>query len=102
MGQLCGIGRAGIEPLIGEFKSHWGIAKVSSESFVANHVTLLLKLLAHNLLRRYVAEKVPHLGTWRAPWLRRALILVPGRLVMTAGRKLVLHMAPRSGLVPRE
>jgi hypothetical protein len=95
-------GRAGIEPLIGEFKSHLGIAKVSSESFDANHVTLLLKLLAHNLLRRYVAEKAPHLLTWRAPWLRRALILIPGRLVMAAGRKLVLHMAPRSEFTPRE
>ena len=95
-------GRAGIEPLIGEFKSHLGIAKVSSESFDANHVTLLLKLLAHNLLRRYVTEKAPHLRTWRAPWLRRALILIPGRLVMSAGRKLVLHMAPRSEFTPRE
>ena len=95
-------GRAGIEPLIGEFKSCWGIAKVSSGSFDANHVTLLLKLLTHNLLRRYVAEKAPHLRTWRAPWLRRALILIPGRLVTTAGRKLVLHMAPRSEFTPRE
>jgi hypothetical protein len=95
-------GRAGIEPLIGEFKSRWGIAKVSSESFDANHVTLLLKLLAHNLLRRYVAEKAPHLRTWRASWLRRALILIPGRLVTAAGRKLVLHMAPRSEFTPRE
>jgi hypothetical protein len=95
-------GRAGIESLIGEFKSCWGIAKVSSESFDANHATLLLKLLAHNLLRRYVVEKAPHLWTWRAPWLRRALILIPGRLVMAAGRKLVLHMAPRPEFTPRE
>jgi len=95
-------GRAGIEPLIGEFKSHLGIAKVSSGSFDANHVTLLLKLLAHNLLRRYVAEKAPHLRTWRAPWLRRALILIPGRLVTAAGRRLVLHMAPRTQFTPRE
>lgn len=94
--------RAGIEPLIGELKSRWGIGKISSESFDANHVTLLLKLLAHNLLRRYVAEKTPHLRTWRAPWLRRALILVPGRLVTTAGRKLVLHMAPRPDFALRE
>lgn len=95
-------GRAGIEPLIGELKSRWGIGKISSESFDANHVTLLLKLLAHNLLRRYVAEKAPHLRTWRAPWLRRALILIPGRLVMAAGRKLVLHMAPRAEFASRE
>jgi hypothetical protein len=95
-------GRAGIEPLIGEFKSRWGIAKVSSESFDANHVTLLLKLLSHNLLRRYAAETAPHLRTWRAPWLRRALILIPGRLAMAAGRKLILHMAPRAEFTPRE
>jgi hypothetical protein len=95
-------GRAGIEPLIGEFKSRWGIAKVSSESFDANHVTLLLKLLSHNLLRRYAAEAAPHLRTWRAPWLRRALILIPGRLAMAAGRKLILHMAPRAEFTPRE
>lgn len=95
-------GRAGIEPLIGEFKSHWGIGKVSSESFEANHATLLLKLLTHNLLRRYVAEKAPHLRTWRAPWLRRVLITVPGRLVTRAGRKRVLHMAPRAAFTPRE
>src|SRR5262249_31952846 len=63
-------GRAGIEPLIGEFKSHLGIAKISSESFDANHVTLLLKLLTHNLLGRYVAETAPHRRTWPAPWPR--------------------------------
>lgn len=95
-------GRAGIEPLIGEFKSHWGIGKVSSESFEANHATLLLKLLAHNLLRRYVSAKAPHLRTWRAPWLRRVLIGVPGRLVRGPGRKRILHMAPRAALTPRE
>jgi hypothetical protein len=95
-------GRAGIEPLIGEFKSQWGIAKVSSQSFDANHVTLLLKLLAHNLLRRYAAEKAPHLKKWRAPWLRRVLIVIPGRLAMGAGRKLILHMLPRAEIVPRE
>lgn len=95
-------GRAGIEPLIGELKSHWGIGKVSSESFEANHATLLLKLLTHNLLRRYVAAKAPHLRTWRAPWLRRVLMAVPGRLVTRAGRKRVLHMAPRAAFTPRE
>jgi len=34
--------------LIGEFKSHWGIGKVSSTSFAGNHALLLLKLLTHN------------------------------------------------------
>lgn len=86
--------RAGIEPLIGEWKGGWGIGKVSSESFEANHATLLLKLLAHNLLRRYVQECVPALRTWRAPWIRRAVILVPGRL-LRSGRRRLLRMAPR-------
>jgi hypothetical protein len=86
--------RAGIEPLIGEWKGAWGIGKVSSENFEANHAALLLKLLAHNLLRRYVSEELPALRSWRAPWIRRAAILVPGRLIRS-GRRRSLRMAPR-------
>jgi len=86
--------RAGIEPLIGEWKGAWGIGKVSSENFEANHAALLLKLLSHNLLRRYVQERLPALRSWRAPWIRRAAILVPGRLVRS-GRRRSLRMAPR-------
>jgi hypothetical protein len=86
--------RAGIEPLIGEWKGAWGIGKVSSENFEANHAALLLKLLAHNLLRRYVNEHLPALRSWRAPWIRRAAILVPGRL-LRSGRRRSLRMAPR-------
>ena len=72
-------GRAGVEPLIAELKGSWGIGKVPSESFVANHAALLLKLLTLNLLRRYVFAIAPTLALWRAPWIRRALIVVPGR-----------------------
>jgi len=86
--------RAGIEPLIGEWKGAWGIGKVSSENFEANHAALLLKLLAHNLLRRFVQEHLPALRSWRAPWIRRAAILVPGRL-LRSGRRRSLRMAPR-------
>lgn len=86
--------RAGIEPLIGEWKGAWGIGKVSSENFEANHAALLLKLLSHNLLRRYVQERLPALRSWRAPWIRRTAILVPGRLVRS-GRRRSLRMAPR-------
>jgi hypothetical protein len=86
--------RAGIEPLIGEWKGAWGIGKVSSENFEANHAALLLKLLAHNLLRRYVNEHLPALRSWRAPWIRRAAILVPGRL-LRSGRRRSLRMPPR-------
>lgn len=86
--------RAGIEPLIAEWKGAWGIGHVSSENFAANHASLLLKLLAHNLLRRYVVTHLPALRKWRAPWIRRAAILVPGRLVRS-GRRRTLRMAPR-------
>jgi hypothetical protein len=86
--------RAGMEPLIAEFKSAWGIGKVSSANFEANHAMLVLKLLAHNLLRRYVNKHLPKLTSWRAAWIRRAVILVPGRLVYS-GRVVTMHMAPR-------
>jgi len=86
--------RAGIEPLIAELKSAWGIGKVSSANFEANHATLLLKLLTHNLLRRYVNKHLPKLRAWRAPWIRRAVILVPGRMARS-GRGHTIYMAPR-------
>lgn len=86
--------RAGIEPLIAEFKTAWGIAKVSSANFEANFALLLLKLLAHNLLRRYVNKHMPKLQSWRALWIRRAIILVPGRLVRS-GRIIEMRMPPR-------
>jgi hypothetical protein len=86
--------RAGMEPLIAEFKNAWGIGKVSSANFEANHATLILKLLAHNLLRRYVNKHLPKLRSWRAAWIRRVAILVPGRLVCS-GRVFTMHMAPR-------
>ena len=87
--------RAGIEPLIAEFKTAWGIAKVSSTNFEANFALLLLKLLTHNLLRRYVSRHMPKLQSWRALWIRRAIILVPGRLVRRSGRRLEMRMPPR-------
>jgi hypothetical protein len=86
--------RAGIEPLIAELKNAWGVAKVPSRSFDANHAALLLKVLAHNLLRRYVRAHAKPIATWRAAWIRRAIILVPGRLVRS-GRRLTLRAAPR-------
>ena len=86
--------RAGIEPLIAELKGAWGIDKVPSQKFEANHAALLLKVLAHNLLRRYVRAHAPALRTWRAPWIRRAMIAVPGRLIRS-GRRITLRMAPR-------
>lgn len=89
--------RAGIEPLIGELKHGWGIGKVPSQSFDANHAMLLLKLLAYNLMRRYVSGIFPELRQWRAPWLRRALVLVPGQLVYS-GRSWTLLVPERSML----
>jgi hypothetical protein len=57
-----------------------------------------LKVLAHNLVRRYVADRVPALRTWRVPWLRRALFVVPGRLVRS-GRRRTLRTARRPALL---
>jgi hypothetical protein len=94
--------RAGIEPLIAELKSAWGIGKVPSTSFIANHAALLLKVLAHNLLRRYVTERlkhVPALRSWRAAWLRRALILIPARLSRTS-RTWEIQLPPRPVVTP--
>jgi hypothetical protein len=90
-------GRAGVEPLIGDLKGAWAIGKVPSAAFNANHAALLLKLLTHNLLRRYVLDQAPALATWRAPWLRRALIIVPGRFGRS-GRSPRLRLAPRPHL----
>jgi hypothetical protein len=91
-------GRAGIEPLIAELKGAWGIGKVPSASFEANHAALLIKLLTHNLLRRYVQATAPSLASWRATWIRRALIVVPGRFGRH-GRSPRLRLAPRPHLL---
>ena len=90
-------GRAGVEPLIGDLKGAWGIGKIPSADFNANHAALLLKLLTHNLLRRFVLATAPALAAWRAPWLRRALIVVPGRFGRS-GRSPRLRLAPRPHL----
>jgi hypothetical protein len=91
-------GRASIEPLIGELKSSWAIGKIPSETFVANHAMFLLKLLSHNLLRRFVRHtRLPYLQTWRASWIRRVLLCVPGRLVRS-GRRWSLRLPLASPL----
>lgn len=91
-------GRAQVEPQIGEFKHGWDIGKVPSRDFAANHVMLLIKLLAHNLMQRFVRWLDPTLCSWRIPWLRHALICVPGRLIRS-GRQWRLRVPPRSRLL---
>jgi hypothetical protein len=90
-------GRAEVEPAIGELKSGWGIGKIPSQDFHANHAALLLKLLAHNVMRRFVRWTAPHLSTWRIPWLRRALIHIPGRL-LRSGRCWSLRIPPSTSV----
>jgi hypothetical protein len=90
-------GRAQVEPAIGELKSGWGIGKIPSHDFHANHAVFLLKLLAHNITRRFVQWTAPSLSTWRVPWLRRALINIPGRL-LRSGRRWVLRTPPASSV----
>ena len=87
--------RAGIEPLIGELKYGHGLGEMPSTSFVANHAAMLLKMLVHNLLRRFVGQHHPGLTSWRVPWLRRALLVVPARLTRR-GRSRVLRPAAQS------
>lgn len=99
LGDLAAIynGRAGIEPLIAELKGAWGIGEVPSAAFVANHAAMLLKMLVHNLLRRFVVARAPALATWRTPWIRRVLLRVPARLVRH-GRSRTLRFAASSPL----
>ena len=95
-------GRAGIEPLIAEWKSGWGIGDMPCWGFAANHAALLIKLLAHNLMRRFARMVAPRLARahWRIDWLRRALINVPGRLVRAA-RSWTLYVPEDSELACR-
>jgi hypothetical protein len=90
--------RAGIEPLIAEFKGAWGIGHASTYGFAANHALFLLKMLTHNLLDRYATEQFPHVARWRTPWRRRALLRVPGRLSRSS-RVRRLHLPPGTPLL---
>jgi hypothetical protein len=88
-------GRAEVEPIIGELKHALGIGKVPSQSFNANHAAFLMKLLAHNLVRRYARAVLPEPTPWRMPWIRRALFVVPARL-LRSGRRWTLRVPPMS------
>jgi len=83
-------GRAEVEPIIGELKHALAVGKIPSASFDANHAMFLIKLLAHNLMRRYAARVSPRCSYWRTPWLRRLLIVRPGRL-LRSGRQWTLR-----------
>jgi hypothetical protein len=86
-------GRAEIEPKIDDLKHGLGISDIPSHDFNANHAMFLLKLLAHNLLRRFAGATRPRLFYWRTPWLLRALICRPGRL-LRSGRRWTLRTLP--------
>lgn len=86
-------GRAGIEPLIAELKNGYGIGKAPSAIFHANHAALLLKLLAYNLFRAYLAARLPALSAWRTTWARRVVVQRAGRLVRSA-RRFTLRAQP--------
>jgi hypothetical protein len=85
--------RAGIEPIIGELKGAWCIGKAPSAIFDANHAAFLIKLLAYNVFRAFVATEYTPLARWRTPWARRAIILRPGRLCRS-GRSRTLRTTP--------
>jgi hypothetical protein len=75
--------RAGIEPLIGELKHGYGMGQVPTGDFGVNAVMFLLKLLAYNLVQRFMRTQHPSLTSWQIGWLRRVLFRVPGRLCAT-------------------
>ena len=84
-----------IETLIRELKDSFGAGKMPSYSFDANETAMLLKLLAHNLLRRWVLAKLPDkVHRWRAEWIRKIAIVVPARLLRSA-RQWIVRLAPR-------
>lgn len=86
--------RAGIEPLIGELKNGIGIGKVATDCFDANEAAFLLKLLAFNLVRRWIETRHPIAKPWRVTWIRDVCVRVPGRLLRSQGRW-ELRLAPR-------
>jgi len=86
--------RAGIEPVFAELKGGFGIGKVSTDCFDANEASFLLKVLAFNLLRRWVQQRHRPLASWRTPWIRRVCVHIPGRLLRSGGRW-ELRLAPR-------
>ncbi len=92
--------RAGIEPLIGELKHGYGMGAVPTEVFSANEAMFLLKVLTHNLVRRYLREHHPHMSGWSIAWVRAVVLLVPGKLVRHA-RRISVHVPARSALVKR-
>ncbi|MGO8999373.1 MAG: IS1380 family transposase [Polyangiaceae bacterium] len=86
--------RAGIEPVFAELKGGFGIGKVSTDCFDANEAAFLLKVLAFNLLRRWVQTRHRAFASWRTTWVRRICVQVPGRLLRSGGRW-ELRLAPR-------
>ena len=88
-------GRAEVEPMIADLKDAWGIGKIPTNDFSANHAMLLLKALTFNLLARYVAAKCPAARHWRTPWVRHAVMRVAGRLVRS-GRSRTLRVPPHA------
>jgi len=92
--------RAGIEPMIGGLKHHWGLGDVPSAQFNANQAMFLLKLYAFNLWRIYTTQEHPAVGDWSAAWQRRVLVRIPGRLVRSS-RYVKLRMPPRAAPLPR-
>lgn len=86
--------RAGIEPVFAELKGGFGIGKVSTDCFDANEAAFLLKVLAFNLLRRWVQTRHPAFASWRTLWVRRVCVQQPGRLLRSGGRW-ELRLAPR-------
>ncbi len=90
--------RCAIEPLIAELKQAWTIGKFPCHDFNANTAMLLLKLLVYNLQKLMVRRLFPtlHTARWRATWIRRTIILRPGRLTRSGRRTSLRYSGPLS------
>jgi hypothetical protein len=87
--------RGACESIIDELKNSLGFGKAPSHDFEANEAAMLVKVLAFNLLRRWVVSTMPvQFHLWRTKWIRDLAISVPGRLLRSQGRW-ELRMQPR-------
>src|SRR5690606_42004681 len=86
---------AGIASSIAGPKNAFGTGKVPSSLMSANHAMFRLKLRATNLVHAFAGEEAPEIASWRGDWLRRALILVPARIIAHA-RMIFFRVHPTS------
>jgi len=74
-------GRAGVEPLIGDLNGAWGHWQGAYGSFRGQPCRPVAQAAHAQPAAQIRARHGAALAAWRAPWLRRALLVVAGRFV---------------------